>query len=321
MIGSCNGEADGTLIVITAAMHGNEKAGVEGLLRFFKYLEQETTHSDFRYKPRIKGKILGLLGNTKAYREGKRYIEKDMNRCWLPSEVSRIKNAPFAMLENEDLEVRELLDILSPEISGIKRMFLLDLHTTSSDGGIFCIAGQSADDIHLAKAMEVPLVLGLLDGLQGTTLQYFQKSQTGADTTAIAFEAGHHDDPASIERCFEACCRFLYVSGCLQKYEFNTSLLQGSAFIHHRIPKVLKVVYRHPVDNNAAWCMNPGYKNFQKVDAGERLATYEGKEITSPIDGYLLMPLYQGQGKDGFFIAEELPYYEKTQKSIIPSEN
>jgi succinylglutamate desuccinylase len=310
LIGSFNGKENGILVVFTAAMHGNEKAGVEGLKRFFRHLELQANLTSLTSNRQIGGKILGLLGNMKAYQEGKRYINKDMNRCWQPSEVSRIQNTPCDLLEDEDLEIRELLDILLPEMSEIKKMYLLDLHTTSSEDGIFCIAGKKSDDIQMAQALGVPVVLGLLDGLQGTTLQYFQRTYTGVDTTAIAIEAGHHDDPASVDRCFEACCSFLYLSGCMEKSTYNSSVFPGLESSENKIPKVLNVVYRQPVEHNKAWHMRPGYKNFQKVAAGEKLATYEGQDIVSPVEGYLLMPLYQEQGKDGFFIAEALQSYE-----------
>lgn len=310
LIGRIIGEENGTLVVFTAAMHGNEKAGVEGLKHFFRYLELQANLTSLTSKRQIGGKILGLLGNMKAYREGKRYIEKDMNRCWLPFEVSRIQNTPYDLLKDEDLEIRELLDILLPEMAGIKRMFLLDLHTTSSEEGVFCIAGKKSDDIQMAQSLGVPVVLGLLDGLQGTTLQYFQSAHTGVDTTAISIEAGYHYDPVSIDRCFEACCRFIYLSGCMEKQTYNSSLFPGLESSENRVPKVLNVVYRQPVEHNKSWRMRPGYKNFQKVAAGEKLATYEGQDILSPVEGYLLMPLYQEQGKDGFFIAEALQSYE-----------
>jgi succinylglutamate desuccinylase len=302
LIGKFKGEENGTLVIFTAAMHGNEGAGVDGLVRFFRYLEQQATNET---NPWVKGRIIGLMGNMHAYQEGKRYISKDMNRCWLPTEIKRITEASSYSLQDEDLEIRQLLDILLPEIFGIKRMFLLDLHTTSSEGGIFCIAGQNRKDIHLAHAMGVPVVLGLLDGLEGTTLQFFESAFTGVDTIAIAFEAGHHDDPLSIDRSFEACRRFLQVTGCTETSENDGFIKLGTEKSENLVPQILKVTYRQSVEKNEAWSMRPGYHNFQKVAAGEKLALYEGEDIMSPVEGYLLMPLYQAQGKDGFFVAEE----------------
>jgi succinylglutamate desuccinylase len=303
VIGKYNGIDNGTLVVFTAAMHGNERAGVDGLRKLFRYLEEQS-ENDLRSS--VQGKIIGLTGNEKAFKSGKRYIAKDMNRCWLPGDIDRITKAPFEILQDEDLEIRQFLDTLSPELSGVRQMFMLDLHTTSSEGGIFCIAGQNNEAIHLAHNLGVPVVLGLLDGLQGTTLQYFDKDNTGTDTISIAFEAGQHDDPLSAERCFQACLRFLQGVGCLSVSDEQEVLINNDPESINPLPEIVKVTYRQPVEKNSEWRMHPGYRNFQKVNAGEPLATYEGKEVVSPTDGYLLMPLYQAQGKDGFFIAEEI---------------
>jgi succinylglutamate desuccinylase len=309
LIGKYNGTDNETLVVFTAAMHGNERAGVDGLMKLFAYLG---TSSKNNLSPTVYGKIIGLTGNEKAFKSGKRYIEKDMNRCWLPEDMNRITNAPINSLQNEDLEIRQFLETLSPELSGVREMFMLDLHTTSSEGGIFCISGQKNEAIHLAHKLGVPVVLGLLEGLQGTTLQYFDIANTGIDTISIAFEAGHHDDPLSAERCFQACLRFLKGAGCLQVSEDFSGIINNDAGLGNSLPEIVKVTYRQPVEKNSEWRMKPGYRNFQKVCAGESLATYEGKEVVSPADGYLLMPLYQVQGKDGFFIAEEIfPGYKK----------
>lgn len=303
VIGRYNGTDNGTLVVFSAAMHGNERAGVVGLGKLFRYLEER---SKTDVKMHIHGKIIGLTGNEKAFKSGKRFIIKDMNRCWLPEDINRITKTPINTLQDEELEIRQFLETLSPELSGVRQMFMLDLHTTSSEGGIFCIAGQKNETVRLAHDLGVPLVLGLLEGLQGTTLQYFDKANTGVDTISIAFEAGHHDDPLSPERCFKACLRFLQGVGCLQISEDIEGMIYNDAGLGYPLPEVVKVTYRHPVEKNSEWRMRPGYRNFQKVSAGEPLAVYEGNEVVSPIDGYLLMPLYQAQGKDGFFIAEEI---------------
>ena len=52
--------------------------------------------------------------------------------------------------------------------------------------------------------------------------------------------------------------------------------------------------------------MRPGYHNFQPVKKDELLATDASGEIRSPRDGLLLLPRYQGQGNDGFFLAREV---------------
>jgi succinylglutamate desuccinylase len=52
--------------------------------------------------------------------------------------------------------------------------------------------------------------------------------------------------------------------------------------------------------------MIKGFTNFQIIQEGQLLAKDKNGSIFSPMSGYLLMPLYQAKGEDGFFIAEEL---------------
>ena len=52
--------------------------------------------------------------------------------------------------------------------------------------------------------------------------------------------------------------------------------------------------------------MNPGFRNLQQVERGQRLGEDRGGDILSSESGRILMPLYQNQGNDGFFIVREV---------------
>ena len=68
------------------------------------------------------------------------------------------------------------------------------------------------------------------------------------------------------------------------------------------LPKVAELVYTHRIPAGCQFCMLPGYTNFQPVKAGELLAYQDGEAIYCPFDAHILMPLYQPQGEDGFFL-------------------
>ena len=102
VIGKYIGNASGPLLVITAAMHGNEPAGVKALDLLFKMLEVEPiTNPDFVYH----GEMIGLIGNLSAFNQKKRYIQKDINRSWLPKHINFIKSADISSLSDEDQEM------------------------------------------------------------------------------------------------------------------------------------------------------------------------------------------------------------------------
>ena len=47
--------------------------------------------------------------------------------------------------------------------------------------------------------------------------------------------------------------------------------------------------------------MEPGFVNIHRTAEGTLLAREQDAEIRAPFDGYVLLPLYQKQGEDGFF--------------------
>jgi succinylglutamate desuccinylase len=52
--------------------------------------------------------------------------------------------------------------------------------------------------------------------------------------------------------------------------------------------------------------MKLGFKNFDKIQYGQTLAEDKNGPIYAQSNGYLLMPLYQSQGNDGFFLVRSL---------------
>ena len=72
------------------------------------------------------------------------------------------------------------------------------------------------------------------------------------------------------------------------------------------IPRLLDVRYRHPIPPGSRFRMRPGYRSFDPVARGEVLADQDGREIASPLAGRILLPLYQQQGNDGFFLVREI---------------
>ena len=282
-------------------MHGNEHAGVKALEKVFDLLRAK---SGFDSAFTFRGSLLGLIGNLKAYREGKRYIHKDINRSWFPEYIQQLKAGNIHFPEDE--EKLHLLEIIEKEIATgqYSKMVLLDLHTTSSEGGIFSICTEDPVSIRLAKALHAPVVTGLLKGISGTTLHYFTTENMGIDTHAIAFEAGHHNDPQSVDLSIAAIINCMRSIEAIQEdFPENSfdSLLKSYS---QSLPPLVKVLDKYNVKDASQWKMRPGYRHFQPVYAEEVLAFDHGAPVKAPRSGLILMPLYQNQGSDGFFIVQ-----------------
>lgn len=71
------------------------------------------------------------------------------------------------------------------------------------------------------------------------------------------------------------------------------------------LPPEVELVYQHIIEPGDEFSMRPGYQNFQPIKKGEWLANDKYGKIYAETDGFILMPLYQKQGDDGFFIIKD----------------
>lgn len=304
IIGEYIGKKGGPLLIIFGAMHGNESAGVKAIDLTLKMLEVEPIKNpDFEYK----GVMLGMIGNLAAYKKKERFNNKDLNRCWIKEDILNAKTKQKESLTEEEIEMQSVLGDINKAIKkhAPSEVVILDLHTTSSDGGIFSIVGDNNRSLNIAKQIHAPVVLGMLDGLKGTTLHYFTSENLNYQTSAITFESGQHDDPLSVNRAIAAiitCMRAIEsVKPTDVENQHDSILKKYSA----DLPQVARLLYTHSIRPSDNFKMKAGYQNFQKISIEEILATDNHGEIKSKNDGMILMPLYQKKGEDGFFIIKE----------------
>lgn len=310
MIGSFGGEQPGALVLVFAALHGNEPAGVRALEEVFQLLEHETaSNASFVFW----GKLVGILGNRQAFSLGQRFIEKDLNRQWTLENIRRIEHNKTAGLVAEELEIAELLTAIHIEIQAYKPevLVLLDMHTTSAGGGIFCIPTDEKASLRLARELHAPVILNLFEGVEGTLLRFAADGhlQTGGfpkHTFGVAFEAGQHDELLSVSRSIAAIVNCLRAVGGIQPEDLTGYYEAVLNEYSNRLPKVTRLRYVHHIRPGDGFRMRPGYVNFQPVREAEHLADDVTGPILSPDDGMILMPLYQPKGSDGFFIVQEL---------------
>jgi predicted deacylase len=298
IIGRITGRKGGPLLICLGGIHGNEYAGVQAISRFFE--EMRTRRAiDFR------GALLGLRGNIQALQNGVRFLEKDLNRLMLPETLERINKTPEQIRSPEEREFIELISLIDSELDELRpdRLVILDLHTTSADGGVFSIPADTPESRALALHFHVPLVLGMSGGLDGTSLSFFSPQYRGLPAQVVAFEAGQNEDPQSVQRSLAAILNALKAIGCLEHDHpnpFEKLLLEYA----NGLPKVSELLCVHLIQPGDGFLMRPGYRNFQIVKKGEHLADDQEGPIRAMADGLILMPLYQAQGSNGFFIVK-----------------
>lgn len=297
----------GPLLLVLGGIHGNESAGVKAIQYVGKMLEVEPiTNPDFTYK----GIFVGVLGNKKAFQLGQRYIFRDLNRSFTPENINFVRMMPYDILEDELQELKELLETVHSLIfrHQPEMLVVLDLHTTSGGGGIFSICSDDPQSLKIAGELGVPVVTGLLNGVKGSTLSYFNHKNTGVNTVSIAFESGQHDDPLSVNRAIAFVINCMKIIGSVHENHVenihNKILLEYSS----SLPQYSSIITKYSIKTKGRFRMIPGFSSFQPIKKGQLLA-YDGEEaVYAPCDGRILMPLYQSKGEDGFFVVKEENY-------------
>lgn len=290
------GDASGPTLLCLGAVHGNEPSGVLALHRVFTALDADPTG--------LVGRLVGLVGNRKALLARRRFLATDLNRYWHPDQVVRVREHQ-GPLEAEDEEMRDLdLQLRRIAESADGRLFAVDLHTTSGEGPGFAVLDDTLRNREFALSLPITVVVGLEEELSGTITHHLH--DMGA--RVFGFEAGQHDDPKSVDHAEAAIWIAMEASGVLAAGSRAEVAAARDLVDELRsgLPFVVEVRHRHPVAVGDGFLMEPGYVNFQPVAKNEVLARDDQGPIRTPESGLILMPLYQSQGEDGFFIVRTL---------------
>lgn len=298
IVGRMDGADGGPTILVFAGMHGNEPAGIRALGEVFSILEN--------CKKQFRGKFIGIRANLRALYEGVRFVDEDMNRIWFPSIIDKIRRCPVEELESsERIEIKKVLGIIDREVPNKPDtpVIFVDLHSFSSQGGMFAITAREKDHIDILSSLHVPLVFGIEEALRGTALRYFQNF----DYISFALEGGNHQNKVTIKNKTAALMLLICEAGNLSSADIPGYDNYNRHLIEHtrKLPSKVELVYQHIIEPGDEFEMRPGYKNFQPVKKGEWLANDKNGQIRAQSDGYILMPLYQKQGDDGFFIVRK----------------
>ena len=297
-IGRIRARRPGPTMIVMTGMHGNELAGELSARRVLESLGSDGLGA---------GELVILRGNLNALEKRVRFVDDDLNRQWTPNTVARLRatnDGPAGTGQAEDNERRALLGVLGAVVAEARgQVYFLDLHTSSADGAPFLTVGDTLRNRKFAQAFPLPLILGLEEQVDGSLLEYLNNF----GLVTLGAEAGQHDSVESVAR-HEAVLRLALVHAGLIDREAAADLDGFARLLESAgsgIPQVLEVRYRHVLHDGDGFRMDPGFVNFQPIRAGQRLAEdHKGHEYAKE-SGRLLLPLYQGKGDDGFFIARE----------------
>ncbi len=301
LIGWVKGGREGPLLLCVGGLHGNEPAGVAALE---KLVAEVGARSHL-----VRGDFVALAGNLQALAEGRRFMSYDLNRAWTASRIGaardRTRSANGSPAPSEDVELVRILGVLD-EVASRRRgpVWFLDLHTTSGGGGAFTTSADEPRHKRFAMSIPAPLVLGLNQHLEGTLTAYLD----GLGYTSAVFECGQHEEAESRVRAASAVWLAIRAAGLLADGDAPEarSGYRKLETAYRRLPRILEMRYRHPVEKEDRYVSRPGFRNFQPVRAGDVIGDDRRGEVMAPKGGRILMPLYQELGEDGFFVVRDV---------------
>jgi succinylglutamate desuccinylase len=292
LIGAYSCGLPGPLILAIGGIHGNEANGPRAIKAFVDMLHAQ--------KPLMTGTFLGIVGNVKASAQNQRYIDKDLNRCFLPQYLAA---AHTAVLGAEAEELRAVAAIVHRAKRDYEDVCFVDCHTTSAPTIPYLSINVHPVSIQLANRFPLNSVIGLQRGIPGCLTEYCNT----LDLRGFTFEAGQHQSAAAFGNQIALLWLLLVFSGALHKRDLpNFRHYERMLAIDTPVGKrSFRLLSHYRIKDGEEFVMKPGFRNFDCIAKDMVLADNRYGPILAPADGYMLMPLYQQKGDDGFFLLEE----------------
>lgn len=294
-IGRIEGSRPGPLLICVGGVHGNEPGGVHAAERFLQRFGDGQRSVG-------RGRMVFLVGNRAAIAQGQRYIDVDLNRMWGDNP------APGAPTAHEQTERAELLAAIEVhrQDGPWESIVLLDMHSMSGSGPPFVILGDTLSNRMLAEVLPIPVLLGIEERIDGTLLAEFGRR----GERAICVEGGVNNAEQTVDALDATLTVLANRLGVVPAGEAQLDRsLDVLRQLSQEAPGWSRLSGMYEIEADEQFTMLPGFQSFVRVKAGQLLAHggRDGKcQILAPKDALLVMPRYQGQGSDGFFLAEEL---------------
>lgn len=272
------GGRPGPTLIMLGSVHGNEPCGTAALRRLKGKIESG------EMPLQVGGVILIPVANPGAAAEGKRFLERDLNRSLFPKAPDEIK----VYEDKLDNQICAQID---------RADYLLDLHSYSVGGAPFCfISGKSAAEVAFAESLGVTrnFVWGWSDayGVSGVEAKYAwgttEYSRARAKPAiAVTLECGQHKDATAPDVAYAAAVNALAYLGIVDLAAAGRVL----AKVQIPAPGPKQFARMHSVVWNEPATLEPDLVHFSPLKSGQALARRpDGSAIVAPFDGFLIMP-------------------------------
>jgi succinylglutamate desuccinylase len=258
-------------LTFLGVVHGNEVSGFFILMDFLEYL--------LRVKPELPFSVGIALGNLKAFKADKRFVESDLNRS-------------FGSQARENWEQRRAF-CLEKLLSRTK--FLLDFHQTQRPSSSpFFVFPYTKNGLFFAAQLssKIPIVTHWGAGFSkdGMCTDEFVNSKGG---TGVTLETGFcGDDPLQISFGFSLMIKAIFYNAN-QYRDQNIELPEGISLDDLSL-YTWSLVFPYP--ENSFVQLKENLHNFMYIEKETILGKKESLDFKSPEEGYLLFPKYVLKG-------------------------
>lgn len=263
----------GKTLVVTGAVHGNEHCGNKAINRLIEDFDSGKLSLE-------SGKIILVPKcNPKAFEQGTRFFERNLNRYLYPKENK---------VHYEDY--------IDPILCGILKQadFLLDLHSYASAGGPFIFLGKNnAEETAYARD------LGVRDFVCGWAEAYSNNEESADDSNesmgtteytrsqggmGVTLECGQHLNQDAPDVGYNAALRAMNHLGLLTLESIGKLDEEKK---NQRLVRMKDVFYRTEGSKLAK-----EFVHFDPVAKGEVLSFDENNKALhiAPCDGYIVLP-------------------------------
>lgn len=262
-----NGTEEGKNLVILVGVHGNEVCGVKA--------------ADFLLpKLNIKsGKVTFIYANLEAIKQNKRFLEQNLNRCFLDEQPLEIKKS----LEGKT--AKEIIPYLK------KAEALLDMHASlTKDSIAFVICDES--NINGANVLNPEKIVCNIDKFHPGSTDGYMNLQ---NKPGFCFECGYADDPTTQSIAEKAIIKFLEYYGVIDE---KKDVLKTN-------PQIIKIIDLYK-NKFGSFKTSRYFRDFEEIKTKNLIGLDGDKEVYVEKDKIVLFVRdRENIGEECFLIAEK----------------
>lgn len=267
------GKMPGPTAMISAIVHGNE---ISGAVILNDLLNQG-------FSP-ARGKLILAFMNVEAFgrfdteNPGRsRLVEEDFNRVWTPE---RLYSSDLSVELKRAQQVKPFVDSAD---------YLLDLHSTSGDGGPMLLVGMTNKALDFAQSLRTgaPIVRDWGHPKGRRMRDYNRFNEDASGPIALLMESGQHWRESTLECAWRTVRRFLHV------LEFSTDPTFPGDDLPSQVYDVTDVV----TVQTEGFHFVSDFQGVERIADKDTVVAYDGvRPVKTPYDDcVLIMPTHRSR--------------------------